>query len=166
MITSKAVAAQHKRRRDQLGMPYQTACGNLRKSLIFHMAQKLGEDNCFRCRLKIETEDEMTLDHKIEWENVDPKLFFDVTNVAFSHAKCNRPRINGAIKLRKIGPHDTAWCGTCQDFLSVSKFNKCNSHWNGLNRDCRSCQSLKRNAGNRGPKGSRKVGAPKSKEGC
>ena len=160
MITSKSVAAQHDRRRIQLGMPYQTACGNLRKSLIFHMMKKLGEDNCYRCNAIIETENEMTLDHKKEWENVDPKLFFDVTNIAFSHAKCNRPRINGAAKSRKIGPEGTAWCSGCQKFLDVNNFNKSTKHWNGLNHYCKNCNSLRRSTGNRGSKETRKVGAP------
>lgn len=122
-----------------LGMPLGTANNRLKKSIIFNLLQKLNALSCFRCSKEILTADDMTTDHKIEWEGVSSELFFDVNNIAFSHVKCNRPKTKGSIKLRKIGPTGTSWCTSCKQFLDNINFNKDSSHWNGLNATCKSC---------------------------
>ena len=133
-----------------LGMPHGTAQNRLRKMIIFHLAQKLGEDFCFKCGQRIETAEELSIDHKVPWLHGDQALFWSMDNIAFSHRKCNvvdRP----VGKKPKPGPEGTAWCVGCQAFLDVSRFWKNRSNWNGLQHNCRACimarQKRKRAAG-------------------
>ena len=79
----------NKKKQDQLGMPVGTASARLKKNIMFNMAQKLELDKCFRCGKKIKTVDDLTIDHKKHWLDVDTKLFWDLKNIAFSHAFCN-----------------------------------------------------------------------------
>ncbi len=76
---------------DLLGMPQGTAAGRLRKHIMFDMAKRLGLDECFRCQKKIESVDELSIDHKLPWQGSDSprKAFFDLNNIAFSHHSCN-----------------------------------------------------------------------------
>lgn len=48
-------------------------------------------DNCFQCGEPIETVEDFSIEHKVPWlDSEDPvKMFFDLTNVAFSHISCN-----------------------------------------------------------------------------
>ena len=56
---------------------------------MFHMAQQLEWDNCFRCGEKIETSEELSMDHIVDWYGRDNEYFWDVMNIAFSHLSCN-----------------------------------------------------------------------------
>lgn len=84
-----------------LGMPYGTANARLRKSVMFHLVQKLKMDACFRCGQQIRTVDELSLEHPEAWQSAeDPvKAFFDLENIAFSHHLCN---IGAASKPNKL----------------------------------------------------------------
>ena len=81
----------NKIRHIQLGMPFGTAQNKLRKAIMFQMIQRVSLDVCFQCGKKIETIDELSIEHKIPWMNsYNPiKLFFDLDNIAFSHLRCN-----------------------------------------------------------------------------
>jgi hypothetical protein len=81
----------NKIKNDLLGMPHGTASHQLRKKIMFNMAQRLGEDICFRCGKKIENIDYFSVEHKIPWQSAEnPKeTFFDLTNITFSHLNCN-----------------------------------------------------------------------------
>ncbi len=74
-----------------LGMPYGTANGRLRKSLIWEFVKKLSLDSCFQCKKLIETIEELSIEHKEAWLQADDPIeaFFDVENIAFSHLSCN-----------------------------------------------------------------------------
>jgi hypothetical protein len=74
-----------------LGVPFGTATGRLRKNLLFSMAQRLGEDTCYRCKARIATVDEFSIEHKEAWASaLDPQAkFYDLENIAFSHVSCN-----------------------------------------------------------------------------
>ena len=74
-----------------LGMPHGTATSHLRKNVLFHLLQRLDEDRCFRCGDKIDTVDELSMDHKEPWEGISIDLFWDLENIAFSHVSCNKP---------------------------------------------------------------------------
>lgn len=127
-----------------LNMPHGTATGRLRKMVLLHLLQKLGEDYCFRCKEKIETIKELTIEHKDPWEGVSVELFWDLENIAFSHSKCNRPHNyrNAFDRRRHIGPEGTAWCSGCKDFKPVNAFSKNKGHWNGLAKYCKGCKKL------------------------
>lgn len=93
-----------------LGMPFGTATARLRKSLLFRMAQRLGEDTCYRCQRKIQSESEFSIEHKLSWATSDTpvELFFSPENIAFSHIICNvgsgvrdrGPRVNHGTNTR------------------------------------------------------------------
>lgn len=91
----------------QLGMPSGTAANQLRKMVMFSLIQRLDEDWCFRCGEPIETVDELSLEHKEHWLDVDVDLFWDLDNVAWSHLSCN----SGAKRHREYPErqHGTLW---------------------------------------------------------
>jgi hypothetical protein len=129
-----------------LGMPHGTAAGRLRKIVLFHLLQKHDENVCFRCSQRIETADELTIEHKQPWEGVSVELFWSLDNIAFSHRACNVPhryRGNGVWR-RKVGPEGTAWCRRCKAFLPVSEFSRHASRWNGLQPWCNGCYERQR----------------------
>ena len=73
----------------QLGIPHGTANARLRKTILFHLLKKHGENICFRCNKIIETEDSLSIEHKQPWLDVSVDLFWDLDNIAFSHLVCN-----------------------------------------------------------------------------
>jgi hypothetical protein len=72
-----------------LGMPWGTANHRLRKMVLFSILEKHGENICYRCNKVIETKEELSLEHKVAWENTSVELFWDLNNIAWSHLKCN-----------------------------------------------------------------------------
>jgi hypothetical protein len=76
---------------EQLGMNDSTASHKLRKLILFSLVQKTSQDICFRCQTQIETVEELSIEHKTPWlDSIDPiNTFFDLSNIAFSHLKCN-----------------------------------------------------------------------------
>jgi len=75
----------------QLGMNPSTASNRLNKQLLFSLGERLGMQWCFQCASKIESVEDMSVEHKIPWlHSEDPVgLFFDLDNIAFSHKVCN-----------------------------------------------------------------------------
>ncbi len=74
-----------------LGMPIGTAANRLRKSVMFSLIVRLGENFCYRCGSEILSESDISIEHKDAWMQADnPKTsFFDLDNVSFSHLSCN-----------------------------------------------------------------------------
>lgn len=130
----------NKRKTKFLGMPYGTAWNRLRKSIMFSLIKELGKDICYVCSKKIETEKSLTIEHKLPWEGRSKDLFWDLTNIAFSHAKCNKRQTKTSESIRKVGPEGTNWCGKCKKFLPNNKFHKDPSRWSGLNNRCNDCR--------------------------
>lgn len=94
------------RRRDQLGMPMGTAAHRLRKMIMFDLIQKTNQDFCFVCDERIETPEELSIEHKRPWLDIDPALFWDLDNIAFSHRNCNKPhRPNGGTNKNKTSKY-------------------------------------------------------------
>lgn len=66
---------------------------------------------CFRCTKPIESASVLSLDHIKDWlhEENAINLFFDTSNIAFSHKKCNVPtRRNRSTLSRKVGEEGEA----------------------------------------------------------
>jgi hypothetical protein len=126
----------------QLGMSHGAAANKLRKKVLFSLLVRLQEDVCFKCGKKIETDEDLSLEHKQPWENRNPDLFWDLQNITFSHTACNRPHDpNYAQPIpRKMGPEGTSWCRTHKQFLPEANFSKHNQTWNGIKRDCKQCE--------------------------
>ena len=90
-----------KRKKEQLGINPGTASSQLKKSLLFNMAQKLEMDYCYHCGERIKNIKEFSIEHKIPWlDSKEPiKLYFDLDNIAFSHLSCNS---RAARRKRKV----------------------------------------------------------------
>jgi hypothetical protein len=80
---------ENKNKEKQLGMALGTACHRLRMLIMFRLIQRLREDVCFKCKNKILSAKECSIEHKTDWQNNDTSLFWDLDNIAFSHRKCN-----------------------------------------------------------------------------
>lgn len=128
------------RRDQQLGLKYSTAMHRLRKAVMLDLLQRAGKDACYRCHRPIADPEELSVDHKADWLHADASLFWDLENIAFAHRSCNRPKRNGAIRIRKVGPDGTAWCRDCKQFLPIHQFGKSKTHWSGLDIRCKSCR--------------------------
>jgi len=130
-------------------MPHGTANGRLRQSLLFHLVQRLGENICYKCQLPIETSNELSVEHKLPWQHADnaAELFFDLTNISFSHRKCNRPHrphLQG-MPQKYVPEPGFAWCCAHQDFIALERFAVSHTRSNGLNSKCQDCTNrLKR----------------------
>lgn len=74
---------------EQLGMPFGTASNRLRKMVLFGLLKKHGENYCYQCGKEILSCDDLSMEHKKAWLHVNPELFWDLENIAFSHISCN-----------------------------------------------------------------------------
>jgi hypothetical protein len=114
----------NKTKASQLGMAYGTACYRLRKMLLFHLAQQLELTKCHRCRKPITELSEFSIDHKKPWLHVDPALFWDLNNVAFSHLDCNtagRRRRPGIPKQKVVD--GKLYCQCCESMRPLDEFS-------------------------------------------
>ena len=75
----------------QLGMNPGTAAHRLRKQILWWYIQQTNDDICFQCGKKIEQIEDLSIEHKVPWLDSDKPvaLYFDLSNIAFSHIKCN-----------------------------------------------------------------------------
>ena len=85
---SKKLTANEKKSK-QLGLNYSTAQHRLRKKIFFMLIQRLKLDECFQCNNLIVEIDDLSIEHKKPWLDVDTRLFWDMGNIAFSHIGCN-----------------------------------------------------------------------------
>ena len=119
-------------------MSFGKAAHALRKSIMFDMAAKCGMDSCFRCGAVIESAAELSIDHKESWLYVNPELFWDLNNIAFSHRSCNttdRPMFP-----KKNFPREgESWCSSCKSSKPKDEFGarKCGS---GTAAHCNLCR--------------------------
>lgn len=117
-----------------LGMNTSTASARLRKMLLHRLADQLNLLECFRCKERIDTYEELSVDHVEPWRGVSADLFWDLNNLAFSHRRCNvcdRP-------TRKQSPDGMSWCFRCKRHLAIAMFGQ-GKRWNGLNSICLKC---------------------------
>lgn len=124
----------------QLGMPYGTARHKLVRKLLFTLIKATAKNYCFRCN-QLMDESTYSIDHIIDWLDNDPALFWDISNLAFSHKACNYKagKKVGGIGKRKDAPPGTSWCACCGEFKEISEFYLDNSRWSGYRRTCKNC---------------------------
>lgn len=134
----------HKRKQiQQLGMDPTTAGHRLRKTILFRYAQQNNLDRCFRCGELLTIED-FEIDHAVAWLDVDPALFWDLSNVRFSHGGCNRSASRHPVRSNAINvkmqessrnvrrakskyynaPVGKAWCAGHQQYHDIECFNR------------------------------------------
>jgi hypothetical protein len=138
-VEGEIVQANNKRKSDQLGMPFGTAVHRLRKSIVFHLLQKHGENVCFVCNEIIDTVDELSYEHKVPWQGNSNDLFWDLDNIAFSHLRCNRP--HEEINKKKLAPPGKTWCNGCEDFISTDLFYAERRRLKKIRSRCKKCVS-------------------------
>jgi len=118
-----------------LGMNFGTAHRRLLKQLLFRSLQQSNTDSCFKCEQKIESVDDLSIEHIKPWEGISVELFWDLNNITFSHVKCNRNHRNpGPLKLR---PEGMNWCVPGQHFAPVEEFYKNAGDQMGLQHWCK-----------------------------
>ena len=123
----------------QLGMPQGTANHKLRKQLLYQYVCVANHHFCYKCGSEIESVDEFSIEHKLPWEGRDTELFWDLSNIAFSHHQCNRPHKTGAAKLVIHSPEGMSWCGKCKQHLPVTLFRKRKDSVSGYEYRCNTC---------------------------
>ncbi len=124
-----------------LGMPQGTAQARLRKSLLFDMAGRLGLLTCYQCGNTIESIDVFSIEHKVPWGsgNNPVELFFDISNIAYSHIVCNVRAASRPTKKEDVD--GKCWCrmGHYSD-----RENFCNGkRFNGLDDECREHKTIR-----------------------
>ncbi len=131
----------------QLGEPIGTASAKLKKMILFKLVQQCQLDVCYRCGNKIESVDDLSIEHIKNWLNSDDPigLFYDLSNIAFSHLRCNiaaPPKVyrGGGMKFKERNSGE-AWCNKCKQFLPVENFSKNGSRRNGLQNRCNLCRN-------------------------
>jgi len=102
-------AKNNRKKAEQLGMPYGTACGRLRKMVLFDILKKYNLNNCYRCGETINNIKDLSMEHKKAWlDSSNPcELFFDINNIAFSHLKCNIVASRNSLKGKIFSKHGT-----------------------------------------------------------
>ena len=87
----------------KLGMNPSTASNRLVKDLLFKFVVEAGH-KCYRCDGDLSRED-FSIEHKEAWLYSDnPKaLYFNLSNVAFSHKKCNLKATRMSSRRSKSG---------------------------------------------------------------
>jgi hypothetical protein len=128
-----------KEQAELLGQSFGSANSRLRKNIIFHLLERLGENVCYVCGEVIEVSDDLSVEHIKPWEKRSAELFWALDNIAFSHRKCNRPH-SGGEKRRIESPEGKAWCGSCRQHRDREDFGKKHARWNGLQPYCRDCK--------------------------
>jgi hypothetical protein len=105
--------------KSELGLLPTTANLRLSRSLLFNYAKRLGMGNCFRCGKEIISIEDFTLDHKQEWRHNDPRLFWDIDNIAFSHQLCNASS-NRVARFYQARTHKK--CNECKEEKDLNSF--------------------------------------------
>lgn len=121
-------------------MPFGTACGQLRRMVMFHVLERHRENVCFRCGDLIERAEDLSIEHKEPWQAVGAQLFWDLNNIAFSHVGCN---LRTGWVRRKVSDGNL-WCSACRQLLPVSSFHKDRYQRTGFALLCRECFNARR----------------------
>lgn len=87
----------------QLGFSYMAARVKLARMIMIKLIFEAKKNICYRCNKIIETEKDLTIDHKEQWFNINPDLFWNYKNIAFSHYGCNSSHSRGKFKKKESG---------------------------------------------------------------
>lgn len=95
----------------QLGMNVSTAQGKLLKDILWMLLQETNRTKCFVCGEEMSRET-FSIEHKIPWlDSTNPKeLFFNLSNISFSHMVCNVKRLTKPIKHGTLHGYNAKGC--------------------------------------------------------
>ncbi len=130
------------RMKEQLGMLFPTAQQRLVKLLLFQLAEQCRRNFCYRCGKSIDRVEQFGIDHKLPWEGVSSDLFWDLTNVAFYHRKCNYQHCRGNKNVH--APTGTVWCSRHELYLPSTDFYPNAGHSTGFSNYCKECAAKNR----------------------
>jgi hypothetical protein len=130
----------NQRRSEILGMPFGTACNRLRRIVMFDLLQRHEENVCFKCGKVIFKAEDLSLEHKETWQDGGPSLFWDLTNIAFSHRQCNLPK--GIVRREIVD--GMLWCSNCKLYKPISCFHRERKQRTGYAFLCKDCSNSKR----------------------
>jgi len=101
---------QTRNKNESLGMNHSTASGRLLKDILFNFISE-NDTVCYHCEKEM-TRDNFSIEHIVPWLYAENalELFFDLSNISFSHLKCNvsKRRIPNA-KNRSIEEMRKVW---------------------------------------------------------
>jgi HNH endonuclease len=130
----------------QLGTNVSASQHKLTRLILYDRLIKLGEDNCYRCGLKISSYKEFSIEHKISWINNDPNLFWDLNNIAFSHLLCNQKAPKGStqpnVKGRRVCIDGQSLCKGCNKMLDKDLFGYCSNKFFKIKGKCKKCRGI------------------------
>jgi hypothetical protein len=108
--------------------------------VMFDLLQRHQENVCFKCGKIILKPEDLTLEHKETWQDVGSHLFWDLTNIAFSHRQCNLPK--GIVRREIVD--GALWCSNCKQYKSISCFHRDRKQRTGYALLCKDCSNSKR----------------------
>ncbi len=133
--------SNHNKKTEQLGLNFGTAQNRLKKQLMLQLVQQCGRDSCFRCGELITSAVDLSIDHKKDWLDVSPELFWDLNNIEFSHRGCNsscRSRVVNRYGAKMERPDGFEYCFSCPGLKPVSEF------WRNQ-QECKLCKNARNN---------------------
>ena len=140
---SKAMSS--KKKSEQLGIPFGTANNRLRKSILFQLLKKYGDNVCFHCHEEIKDISQLSIEHKKPWLDADPSLFWDIDNIGFSHLSCNVSASRVNIWNKREAPEGMCWCSKHQAFLPIDLFYHRKDRKKPYHAYCKDCFNEQRN---------------------
>lgn len=119
----------------QLGIPIGKATHKLKKLILFNLVTNAKLNICYQCKLPIESDKELSIEHKIPYLDSDNPvhLFFDLDNIGFSHLKCNAGaarRKNGIKHPSQESYRRGCHCDECKN---IEKLRRRNQRGRGIN---------------------------------
>jgi len=141
----------------QLGINVSTAMARLDRMILFMLVKENGRDTCYRCGASIESYKDLSTEHKLPWLDASIELFWDLSNIAFSHKKCNtlahrkvRPSDESIQRLQesaknfvKNAPAGKAWCAGHKEFHPVGQFAHDKHQTSGYRAHCKKYRASK-----------------------
>lgn len=103
----------------QLGMNASTASARLVKDVLYRLVVEGGKNTCHQCKGEM-TRETFSIEHKTPWlHSEDPLgLFFDQSNIAFSHIRCN-------VAAGRRPTKGTSVCGTASKYVMGCRCAAC-----------------------------------------
>lgn len=146
---------------EQFKQKYKITIGSARnrlmRSIMFALLKEANHHFCYRCGEEMTLQD-YTIEHIEPWAYKDNSwdLFFDLSNIAFSHSKCNSSHVRRYTKhaLAHREKHfgatatnvqkGTRRCFRCKEWKPLGSFVKNKSKTHGRGHVCIECRRTHR----------------------
>lgn len=143
--------------RKKYSLTVSSARSRLIKSIMFALLKESDQHYCYRCGEELEL-NSFTIEHVKPWAYQEDawELYFDLSNIAFSHSKCNSAHTRRytkhaiAHRVKHFGAtmtdptNKTRKCSHCKTWKDFGLFVKNRSKTHGIAHICRKCRSIVR----------------------